>query len=74
MEKCYPAIILFILAIFLAINLGRKLWWGAGIVFGLIPLFFSLLCLSLCKKGYTKLAWIAPLGALLFLGFIMANV
>jgi len=74
MEICYPAILLFILAIFLAIRLGKNLWWGAGIVFGSVPLLFAYISYILCKKGHKKMAWIAPLFAVTFTGLIIAGV
>jgi len=74
MKICYPAILLFILAIFIAIRLGRGLWWGAGLVPGSIPLFFAIVSYGLCKKGYTKLAWITPLIALIMTGFLLAGI
>ncbi len=71
MERCYiPAIILFILALVLAIQTYKVLYWTAPIVLGSIPLSFSILSWFLCKKGYKKLAWIAPLGALITLAVI----
>jgi uncharacterized membrane protein YgdD (TMEM256/DUF423 family) len=72
MEICYPSILLIIIAILLFIQISRNLWWGAGLVLGSIPLFFGFICLALCRNGHNKLAWIAPLGAVVFLGFISA--
>ena len=74
MSHCYPAIILFLLSLFIMIQLGRNLWWGAGIVVGSIPFIFAIITLFLCKKGYTKLSWIAPLTALLCIGMLFANI
>lgn len=75
MEICYPAIILLIIAIIIAIKIGRTAWWGAGIVLGSVPLFFAIISFILCKKGYRKLSWLAPfLSAVLVLGYIGMNI
>ena len=74
MNICYPAILLFYLAVFEAIKVSRVLWWKAGLVFGSIPLFFALVSYVLCKKGYTKLAWMTPLISLIFTGVISAAI
>lgn len=76
MERCYiPAIILFILALVLAIqawfqissSAPAALYWTVPISFGSVPLFFGILCWVLCKKGYKKLAWITPFGGVIIL-------
>ena len=67
-----PAIVLFILALFVAIQTCRVLWWGPALFLGSIPLFFVIISWFLCKKGYKKLAWIAPLGSLIVLASVVA--
>ena len=71
MELCYiPSVLLFILGLYLSIYFG-KMWWGAGLIVGSIPLFFSILSFTLCKKGNTKTAWVATFGVIVGLSMIM---
>ncbi len=73
MERCYiPAIILFILNILLVIQVYDPVFYGSALVLGSIPLFFVIISWLLCKKGYKKLAWIAPLGSLIVLASVVA--
>lgn len=77
MELCYiPSILLFILGLSIAIfiSLGGNLYWTAGPVFASPAFIFSYICFSLCKKGHKKLAWVAPLGALLFIFLLVIGV
>lgn len=70
MKTCYyPAIILFILSL---LPIIVPLMYGIimspslpSIIISSIPLFFGILSMFLCKKGYYKLAWISPLGLLI---------
>ena len=73
MDLCYmPAIVLFILALFVAIQTCRVLWWGPALFLGSVPLFFGILCWVLCKKNFKKLVWIMPLTAFIVVMSVVA--
>jgi hypothetical protein len=76
MEICYPAILLSILGLFIAIfiTLGGNLYWMAGPVLASPAFIFAFISYRLCKKGHKKMAWIAPLGALLFMMLLAMGV
>ena len=70
---CFPAIILFIIAIVISIIIGR-MWWGAALIFGSIPLVFGIISFILCKKGYTIMSWLMILFAYICFGIIMNSM
>jgi len=74
MTLCYPAIILFILSACIIIqcyNVG--LYWAAGPMFALPLIVFAIISFVLCKKGYKKLAWFTPVGAVICTVMIIAS-
>lgn len=77
MKYCYyPAIILFILStipIIIPIRNGF-LPPVSSIIFSSVPLFFGILSIFLCNKGYNKLAWISPLGIFIVYFYIVINL
>ena len=74
MTYCYaPSILLFILGIYVAIEVG-KMWWGFSLVFGSIPLMFAIIAWILCKKGYTIMAWLMLCGPFIVYGMIATGV
>jgi len=76
MEICYPSILLFLLGTFIliSINLSGNLYWMAGPVLSSPAFIFAFISYRLCKKGHKKMAWIAPLGALLFMMLLAMGV
>ena len=79
MTYCYPAIILFSIAIFLFITgVNGVITSGLSIMFPIVissaPLFFGLLSMFLCNKGYKVLAWLTPLIVILILGYIGSHI
>lgn len=76
MELCYvPSILLFVLGIVIAVKISRAgLYWTAAPVFASPALFFAIVSFALCKKGYKKIAWFLPLGALILTSALFAGV
>ena len=73
MTYCYvPAILLFILSILIIIS-GIGSMMRLSIVFGLIPLFFAIISLILCKQGYTIISWIMLVCPFIVFSMIMAG-
>jgi hypothetical protein len=75
MEICYPALLLVILGILTIIQASKAgLYWKAGPIFASPAFIFAFISYYLCKKGYKKMAWIAPLLAVIGTGMILAGI
>ena len=75
MEICYPALLLVILGIFLIIQASKVgLYWMAGPIIASPAFIFAFISYYLCKKGHKKMAWIAPLLAVIGTGMIFAGI